>query len=56
MFSVYFPLDLKGTCPTLKMQCVETGGNCMLDENEIILCVCPGGTEYMHDVGCKGGA
>ena len=26
----------------------------MIDKNEIIQCVCPGGTEFINDVGCRG--
>ena len=47
-------LDVKESCPILKPSCVETGGNCRLDENDVIQCECPEDTEFIHNVGCKG--
>ena len=56
LFLIYRVLDLLSTCPILKAQCAETGGKCNLDENEVVQCVCPDGTEYINDIGCTGEA
>ena len=56
LFLIFHHLDVKESCHTLKEKCVETGGNCVLDKNEVIQCECPDDTQFIDGVGCSGKA
>lgn len=41
-------------CKTKIKYCKETGGFCIPDKKEFIICKCPAGTQYDYDEVCIG--